>query len=57
MIPHVVERIIETFLYAATVPVGNKRENIEEKVPDILFVEIGGTVGDIEGGMVYEAIR
>jgi len=48
VIPHVTNEIKETI---------RKAEEVEGKKVDILFVEIGGTVGDIESIPFIEAIR
>jgi CTP synthase len=50
MVPHVTNKVIELIEKAATYPV-------QDGTPDICLIEIGGSVGDIESGIFFEAIR
>jgi CTP synthase len=50
MVPHVTNKVIEMIEKAAKYPV-------QGDTPEICLVEIGGTVGDIESGIFFEAIR
>lgn len=51
MIPHGTNFIKEYLRKTAHIPV-----NKEGSVPDVCIIEVGGTVGDIEGNIFYEAI-
>jgi CTP synthase len=53
MIPHVTDKIKEMIEKAAH----NIVEKDMNKEPEICLVEIGGTVGDLESGIFFEAIR
>lgn len=52
MVPHVTERIMDMIEKTAE----NFRDNKNRKA-DICLVEVGGTVGDLESGIFFEAIR
>lgn len=52
IVPHVTDRIKQMIENTAT----NYRDKKNRK-PHICLVEIGGTVGDLESGIFYEAIR
>ncbi|CAD8133373.1 unnamed protein product [Paramecium octaurelia] len=53
VIPHVVDEIKNWIRHLTTVPL--KHDTVEK--PDILLVEVGGTVGDLESTCYYEAVR
>ncbi|CAD8060948.1 unnamed protein product [Paramecium sonneborni] len=53
VIPHVVDEIKSWIRNLTTVPL---KQNTNEK-PEILLVEVGGTVGDLESTCYYEAVR
>lgn len=53
MIPHVTDKIKEMIRKASSIIV-NKNE---EKPADVCLIEIGGTVGDLESSIFFEAIR
>jgi len=53
MIPHITNEIKENILNVANSP--NSKDS--SKKPDIVLIEIGGTVGDIESNVFYEAVR
>ncbi len=52
MVPHVTDRIIEMIEETA-----NEFRDEKGRKADICLVEIGGTVGDLESGIFFEAIR
>jgi CTP synthase len=53
MVPHVTNEIKEMIIKASKIPT---EEGCNEEA-DICLVEIGGTVGDLESSLYYEAIR
>jgi CTP synthase len=53
MIPHVTDKIKEMIRKAASIIV----EKNQEKPADVCLIEIGGTVGDLESSIFFEAIR
>ncbi|MGL4948659.1 MAG: glutamine hydrolyzing CTP synthase, partial [Mycoplasma sp.] len=55
MIPHVCDKIKSMINYAAHIPV--ERDNGYDGWADICLIEWGGTVGDIESTLFFEAIR
>lgn len=50
VVPHVTNRIIQWIEDVSQIKIDGKR-------PDIILIEVGGTVGDIESMAYYEAIR
>lgn len=52
MVPHITDFIQEHILNVSQIPVNN---GVPE-VPDVCIVELGGTVGDHEGAIYYEAL-
>jgi len=52
VIPHITNEIIKWIFDVSEIPVDDSG-----KPPDICFVEVGGTVGDIESSCFLEAIR
>lgn len=50
MVPHVTNRVTQWIEDVASIPVNGKR-------PEIMLIEVGGTVGDIESMAYYESIR
>lgn len=50
IVPHITNEIQEMIMKAATIPIDNR-------VPDVCIIEIGGTVGDMETCPFIEAIR
>ena len=63
VVPHVTDEIQAWIATVARVPVGKLHPGGSPKIPDqldtpeICLIEVGGTVGDIEGATYYEAIR
>jgi CTP synthase len=53
MIPHVTDKIKEMIRKAASIVV----EKNQDKPADVCLIEIGGTVGDLESSIFFEAIR
>jgi CTP synthase len=53
VIPHVVDEIKAWIRTITSVPL--KHDSNER--PEILLVEVGGTVGDLESTCYYEAVR
>jgi len=52
VIPHVTDLIKRWIKEAASLPVDDTN-----KPPEIVLIEVGGTVGDIESGSYFEALR
>lgn len=50
IVPHITNEIIERIKYASVLPLDNK-------IPDICIIEVGGTIGDIEVIPFIESIR
>jgi CTP synthase len=53
MIPHVTNQILAMIDEASRIPVVDG----DDSLPDICLIEIGGTVGDLESNIFFEAIR
>ena len=53
MVPHVTNKIKKLIEETSFIPV----QNDNEEIADICLVEIGGTVGDLESSIFFEAIR
>jgi CTP synthase len=53
MIPHVTDQILEMIQDASRIPVVEG----DNSLPDVCLIEIGGTVGDLESNIFFEAIR
>ena len=56
MVPHVTDHIIEQIFEISHLPVTNFKGKYDQ-TPDICLIEIGGTVGDLESAIFFEAIR
>jgi len=56
MVPHVTDHIIESIIDISQRPVSRDPEK-KDDIPDICLIEIGGTVGDLESAIYFEAIR
>lgn len=50
VVPHITNEIIDQIIYASNLP-------IDGKIPDLCIIELGGTVGDIEGLPFIEALQ
>jgi CTP synthase len=65
VVPHVTNQIMEWITETAKFPVGisapggspTNTEFTSKDVADICLIEVGGTVGDIEGAAFFEALR
>jgi CTP synthase len=53
MIPHVTDEIKRWIEDVGKIPVDKEKK----LVPKVVLVELGGTVGDIESTIYYEAVR
>lgn len=56
MVPHVTDQIIESIIDISRRPV-SKDPYKKDDIPDICLIEIGGTVGDLESAIFFEATR
>ncbi|CAG9313963.1 unnamed protein product [Blepharisma stoltei] len=56
VVPHVTDEIQNWIFRVSQQPIFDRDTN-EESKPDICLVEVGGTVGDIEGATYFEALR
>jgi CTP synthase len=54
VIPHITNAIMDWLSMTSEISVTNTGKN---EISDICLVEVGGTVGDLESGAYYEAIR
>jgi CTP synthase len=53
MIPHVTNQILAMIDEASKLPVAGD----DHSLPDVCLIEVGGTVGDLESNIFFEAIR
>jgi CTP synthase len=51
VVPHVTNRVIQWIEDVSKIPV------MDNLPPEIMLIEVGGTVGDIESMAYYEALR
>lgn len=57
MVPHVTDAIQEWVEKVARTPVTHDDESDNQVQPEVCIVELGGTIGDIEGMAFVEAFR
>ena len=55
--PHITAAIQEWIERVAQLPVNNGNGDTNDEVPEICIIELGGTIGDIEGLPFVEAFR
>jgi CTP synthase len=54
VVPHVTNEIKSRIMKVGTI---NLELGSESQEPDVVLIEIGGTIGDLESGAYYESIR
>ncbi|RWS22079.1 CTP synthase 1-like isoform X1, partial [Leptotrombidium deliense] len=57
VVPHITNAIQEWIERVALLPVEESKENGEPIIPQVCIIELGGTIGDIEGMAFVEAFR